>query len=175
MGGNQVIESEDKMTQQVNVVRNTMDMNQALKAPIVTASDETFSEGLSNTKLPIIAPMTRNINLLFDANVDRTTTALLSSSESSLLYPLNLTEADDSSQLDLNGESSESEDTTQATEETEEFDASNAEKGSNVVMALATKSNTDSEKVTHTNNMLVIGGASMIDTRLTTGSTYNNA
>lgn len=79
MGGNQVIESEDKMTQQVNVVRNTMDMNQALKAPIVTASDETFSEGLSNTKLPIIAPMTRNINLLFDANVDRTTTALLSS------------------------------------------------------------------------------------------------
>ncbi len=175
VGGNQVIESEDKMTQQVNVVRNTMDMNQALKAPIVTASDETFSEGLSNTKLPIIAPMTRNINLLFDANVDRTTTALLSSSESSLLYPLNLTEADDSSQLDLNGESSESEDTTQATEETEEFDASNAEKGSNVVMALATKSNTDSEKVTHTNNMLVIGGASMIDTRLTTGSTYNNA
>ena len=148
-------------------------LNQALKAPIVTASDETFSEGLSNTKLPIIAPMTRNINLLFDANVDRTTTALLSSSESSLLYPLNLTEADDSSQLDLNGESSESEDTTQATEETEEFDASNAEKGSNVVMALATKSNTDSEKVTHTNNMLVIGGASMIDTRLTTGSTYN--
>lgn len=175
VGGNQVIESENSKVQQINVVRNTMGQNQPLKAPIVSVSDETFSEGLSNTKLPIVAPVTRNINLLFDANVDRTTTALLSSSETSMLLPLNLSEADESAKIDLNGDLSESEDATQATEETEEFDAEKAEKASSVVMALATKSNTDSEKVTHTNNMLVIGGASMLDTRLTTGSTYNNA
>lgn len=174
VGGNQVIESDNSKIQQLNVVRNTMGRYQDAKAPIVSVSDETYSEGLSNTKLPIVAPATRNINLLFDANVDRTTTALLSSSESSILYPLNLSETE-SIQLDLDDKSSESEKTTESNEPTEEFDPESAERSSNTVMALAVKTNTDAQKVTHTNNLLVIGGASMLDPVITSSSTFNNA
>ncbi|MGN0612998.1 MAG: Gldg family protein, partial [Porcipelethomonas sp.] len=77
VGGNQVIESSADKIQQVNVARNTYGLTQQAKAPVVTIADSSYSEGLSNTKLPIVAPAARNINLLFDANVDRTTTALL--------------------------------------------------------------------------------------------------
>lgn len=175
VGGNQIIESDNNKIQQINVVRNTMGMPQDAKAPIVSISDDSYSQGLSNTKLPVVAPATRNISLLFDSNVDRTTTALLSSSETSLLYPLNLQEASEETQIDLSGDTAETEAETEATEETTEFDAESAEKGTNVAMALATKSNTDSQSVTHTNNLLVIGGASMLDPYITSGSTFNNA
>lgn len=174
VGGNQVIESDNSKVQQIKVVRNTLGRYQDAKAPIVSVSDETFSEGLSNTKLPIVAPATRNISLLFDANVDRTTTALLSSSEASVLYPLNLSETENIG-LDLDNEASDTEKTTEATEPTEEFDPENAERSSNAVMALAVKTNTDAQKVTHTNNLLVIGGASMLDPVITSSSTFNNA
>ncbi len=174
VGGNQVIESSADKMQQISVARNTYGMQQTVTAPIATISDSTYSEGLSNTKLPIVAPAARNINLLFDANVDRTTTALLTSSDTSVLYPLNLTEAEEISLEDMTAE-----ETTEAVEEetepTEEFDIDNAERSSNVVMALASKVNIDENDVTHTNNMLVIGGASFVDPCITGVSTYNNA
>ncbi|MGN0614388.1 MAG: hypothetical protein ACI4JB_10885, partial [Porcipelethomonas sp.] len=49
------------------------------------------------------------------------------------------------------------------------------EKGENVVMALASKTNTDTNNVTHTNNMLVIGGASFTDPCITGEASFNNA
>ncbi|MBQ3566330.1 MAG: GldG family protein [Oscillospiraceae bacterium] len=171
--GDMVEESDDSNRQQLNVVRNTYGMAQTVAAPVATISDSTYSEGLSNTKLPVVVPATRNINLLFDANVDRTTTALLTSSESSVLYPLNLTETKEVSLDNMTDEGTE--EATEETEATTAFDINSAEKGSNVVMALASKVNIDANDVTHTNNLLVIGGASFIDPYITGSTTYNNA
>jgi len=156
--GDMVDESDESKRQQVNVTRNTYGKTQPVEAPVATISDSTYSEELSNTKLPIVVPASRNIELLFDANVDRTTAALLSSSDTSILYPLNLT---------AEGETEET--------EAQEFNIDTAERSSNVVMALASKVNVDSNDVTHTNNLLVVGGASFVDENLISTSIYNNA
>ena len=42
-------------------------------------------------------------------------------------------------------------------------------------MALASKVNVDDNDVTHTNNLLVVGGASFVDENLVGTSIYNNA
>ncbi len=171
--GDMVEESDNSNRQQLNVVRNTYGMAQTVAAPVATIADSTYSEGLSNTKLPVVVPATRNINLLFDANVDRTTTVLLTTSESSVLYPLNLTETNEVSLDNMTDEEAEEE--TEETEATTAFDINSAEKGSNVVMALASKVNIDANDVTHTNNLLVIGGASFVDPYIAGTATYNNA
>lgn len=173
VNGNQVIESSAEMMQQINVARNTYGMSQTVTAPIVSIADSTYSEGLSNTKLPLVAPAAREIELLFEANVDRTTTALLKSSESSVLYPLNLTEAQEVD-LESLGEETQSA-AEEETQEPTEFNLENAEKGESVVMALAGKSNVDANDVVHSNNVLVIGGVSFLDPCITGVSTYNNA
>lgn len=173
VSGDMVEESNDANRQQLNVVRNSYGMAQTVAAPVAMISDSTYSEGLSNTKLPVVIPASRNINLLFDANVDRTTTALLTSSDTSVLYPLNLSETEEISLDSMTEESTEA--TEEETEATTSFDIDAAEKSSNVVMALASKVNVDDNDVTHTNNMLVIGGASFIDPYITGSSTYNNA
>lgn len=174
VGGNQVIESNNSKMQQVNIARNSSGLIKTAESPVASIADEQYSEDLSNTQLPIVIPASRNINLLFDANVDRTTTAILKSSETSALYPLNLKESEEIS-IDNMLE----EDAQEATEETEEtteaFDIEKAEKGENVVMALASKVNVDSNDVTHTNNMLVVGGISFTDPCITGVSTFNNA
>ncbi len=174
VGGNQVIESSSDKMQQVNVARNSYGMTQTATAPIAEIADSTYSEGLSNTKLPLVAPASRNIKLLFDANVDRTTTALLKTSDSSVLYPLNLVETEEISLNNLDAEEA-TEASEEATEATEAFDMDSAEKGQNIVMALASKVNVDENDVTHTNNLLVVGGASFVDPCITGVSTFNNA
>lgn len=170
VGDNQVIESSNANIQQINVARNTYGMTQSAKAPVAAIADSSFSEGLSNTKLPIVAPAARNIELLFDKNVDRTTTALLKTSENSMLYPLEMQEAEEIS-LDK-------EDTEEATEEETEpatdFDPNSAETGENVVMALAQKTAAEGD-VNHINSLMVIGGASFTDPCITGVSTFNNA
>ena len=172
IGGNQVIESDNDKIQQINISRSA---SRQAKAPVASIADESYSEELSNTKLPIVAPATRNIKLLFDANVDRTTKAILKTSETSVLHPLNITEQEDIA-IDLSdSEGTEEEPTEEETESTTEFDIDNAEKSENVVMALVEKSNTDSNDVVHKNKLLVIGGASFTDPYITGVDTFNNA
>lgn len=172
VGGNQVIESDNNMVQQINITRSST--GQA-KAPVASIADDSYSEGLSNTKLPIVVPATRNIKLLFDANVDRTTNAILKTSENSILYPLNLSEKENIS-LDLEATEEDKVDPTEEeTENTTEFDAEKAERSENVVMAAVEKTNTDTNDVVHKNTMLVIGGASFTDPYITGVDTFNNA
>lgn len=191
IGDNQVIESSAENILQLNLLRSSDEQYRTAKAPIATIADDSYAEGLSNTKLPIAAPAVRNIELLFDQNVDRTTTALLKTSATSILYPLNTQESESDSSADLLGdsesagdESSDSSDSdkeqetteaaTEATEATTQFDPSTAEQGENVVMALAEK--TSMEGTTeHKNKLLVIGGASMTDPYVTGVGAYNNA
>ncbi len=81
IGGSIVYESSNDKSQYVTTMKGQ------LSAPIAVIGDETYSEGLSNTKLPIIAPLSRPVNLLFDANVDRTTSALLTNLRHSFPLP----------------------------------------------------------------------------------------
>ena len=147
VGGNVVYESSEENMQQVNISRSSY----PVAAPIATIVDETYSQGLSNTKLPVVMPASRNIELLFEANVDRATSAILNTADTTYLYPLHDTES------------------------AENFDAETVEKSSQTVMALATKVSMDSSNLEHKNNLLVIGDASFLDYYIVNTPNYNNA
>lgn len=168
VGGSIVYDSSSDKSQYVTTMKGQ------LSAPVATIAEDTYSEGLSNTKLPIIVPLARPVNLLFDANVDRNTTALLTTSDTSFLYPLEMQTAEEvkaKAEAAENGE----ETTEEETEETTEFDPDSAEKSAQTVMAVATKTNMDSNNTAHVNNVMVIGGATILDQVLTYSNTYNNA
>lgn len=174
VGDSVVYESNADKNQKVTISTGSAE------APIVSSVDDDFTSGLSNTKLPIVAPVSRNINLLFDANVDRTTDSLLQTSDTAYLYPLNMKSVDEAKAEAAEQEqaASDAENNTEATEEeteaTTKFDTETAEKATQNVMALAKKTNTENNE-THTNNLLVIGGMSLVDPNLTSSATYNNA
>lgn len=168
VGGSIVYDSSSDKSQYVTTMKGQ------LSAPVATIAEDTYSEGLSNTKLPIIVPLARPVNLLFDANVDRNTTALLTTSDTSFLYPLEMQTAEEvqaKAEAAENGEETAEEET----EETTEFDPDSAEKSAQTVMAVATKTNMDSNNTAHVNNVMVIGGATILDQVLTYSNTYNNA
>ena len=174
VGDSVVYESNADKNQKVTISTGSAE------APIVSSVDDDFTSELSNTKLPIVAPVSRNINLLFDANVDRTTNSLLQTSDTAYLYPLNMKSVDEAKAEAAEQEqaTSDAENSTEATEEeteaTTKFDTETAEKATQNVMALAKKTNTENNE-THTNNLLVIGGMSLVDPNLTSSATYNNA
>ena len=174
VGDSVVYESNADKNQKVTISTGSAE------APIVSSVDDDFTSGLSNTKLPIVAPVSRNINLLFDANVDRTTDSLLQTSDTAYLYPLNMKSVDEAKAeaAEQDQATSDAENGTEATEEeteaTTKFDTETAEKATQNVMALAKKTNTENNE-THTNNLLVIGGMSLVDPNLTSSATYNNA
>lgn len=174
VGDSVVYESNADKNQKVTISTGSAE------APIVSSVDDDFTSELSNTKLPIVAPVSRNINLLFDANVDRTTDSLLQTSDTAYLYPLNMKSIDEAKAeaAEQDQAASDAENSTEATEEeteaTTKFDTETAEKATQNVMALAKKTNTENNE-THTNNLLVIGGMSLVDPNLTSSATYNNA
>ena len=174
VGDSVVYESNADKNQKVTISTGSAE------APIVSSVDDDFTSELSNTKLPIVAPVSRNINLLFDANVDRTTNSLLQTSDTAYLYPLNMKSVDEAKAeaAEQDQAASDAENGTEATEEeteaTTKFDTETAEKATQNVMALAKKTNTENNE-THTNNLLVIGGMSLVDPNLTSSATYNNA
>ena len=178
IGDEQIVESDESKIQ--NVVISLGDDLAKVPSAISFIADEKYGENLSNTKLPIVTPNARAINLLFDANVDRTTTALLKTSDTTYLYPLqrkdspNLDENLLDLNLDENQETTEAE-TEAATEATTEFDPDSAEKGSQVVMALASKTSMDENNQQHINNVLVIGGSAFTDENIISANLYNNA
>lgn len=168
IGGSIVYDSSSDKSQYVTTMKGQ------LSAPVATIAEDTYSEGLSNTKLPIIVPLARPVNLLFDANVDRNTTALLTTSDTSFLYPLEMQTAEEAKAKAEAAENGE-EEAEEETEETTEFDPDSAEKSAQTVMAVATKTNMDSNNTAHVNNVMVIGGATILDQVLTYSNTYNNA
>lgn len=168
IGGSIVYDSSSDKSQYVTTMKGQ------LSAPVATIAEDTYSEGLSNTKLPIIVPLARPVNLLFDANVDRNTTALLTTSDTSFLYPLEMQTAEEAKAKAEDAENGE-EEAEEETEETTEFDPDSAEKSAQTVMAVATKTNMDSNNTAHVNNVMVIGGATILDQVLTYSNTYNNA
>lgn len=166
--GSGIVYEEDDNSQYIYTLRGD------LRAPIAQIADETYSEGLSNTKMPIVAPYSRPINLLFDSNVDRTAKAILTTTDSAFLYPM---ETQSAEEIQVKAEAvKNNENPTEAeTEKPTKFDPEKAERSEYNLMALAVKSNTDSDNTVHENNVMVIGGAFILDYFLVNSTAYNNA
>lgn len=128
----------------------------------ISEDDETYSEGLSNTSLPIVAPLSKSITLLWESNNDRQTATLLKTDDTCYEYPLSA----------LNTGTDSTDETSSAEEETE-FDESTAEKGEQIIMAAGTRSTTIGEEI-NTSTVFVAGTMLLVDVYLTQSASYNN-
>ncbi len=146
--------------------------------PVVSASNEDYDGNLSNTSLPILAPLARPIDEL-TANNGRTVNNLLTTSDSSYRYPLDTTSSADEDEEDETTDTEDTEDATESEEETEDttttaFDSSSAERSSNAVMVLCRdQQSTGSEYIE--SDVIVLGSMSLLDYYLVQDSSYNNA
>ncbi len=163
IGDSIIYESDSSLSQYVSTALGT------LSAPIASLSQSedalVYSEGLSNTKLPIVVPYGRPINLLFEANTDRRTLALLETSATAFAYPLELNTAEEASEAAEAG--------TEATEATE-FDIESAEKQSFTMMSVSTKAFTEGED-TFTSRIMCLSSTMLLDYYVAQNSSYNNA
>lgn len=111
------------------------------------ADEENYGSMISDSSLPIITPVARPLNLLFDTNNDRETNAILVTSASSAVIPV---EADNS------------------------YNIEDSQTGVQNVMVMGTKfiTNDNNEKIT--SNVTVIGSAFLVDYYMLTENAYNN-
>ncbi|MBQ8824538.1 MAG: GldG family protein [Ruminococcus sp.] len=162
--------------------------------PIVTPSAEGYSGGISNSSLPIIAPLSREISTL-SVNNGRVVTNLLETSSTSFAYPLDLDKMSSSNNANsdnsINEENNinsgnftdnnnaDSEEPTDAVSDesspaTTTFDVESAEKKSYPVMVLSeNEENVNGERIK--SDVLVIGSLSFLDYYVAQDPAYNNA
>ncbi len=167
---------EGSNTQTVRVVAGNVN------APVTSVTTEAdYNGNLANASLPIVAPLARPITEL-TSNNGRTVTNLLTTSETSYLFPyMEARENADDEAAIPDADTDATIDSTQATMEaateaatTTTFDASSAERGSNAVMVLCRdQQSTGSEFIE--SDVIVLGSMSMLDYLLIQDSSYNNA
>lgn len=117
--------------------------------PLANISDDTYSAGITNTSLPIVAPFARAINLKWDANNELTTASILKTSSTCFEEP-------------------------PQTEEGGEFDADSAEKGEKTIMAACTKSTTIGQEI-NTSTLFVVSSMTFLSSGIAKSASYNNA
>lgn len=143
--GNAVIyEGNDSTAHQVNTA-----LSMLRSTPAVSLTDSEYAAKLANKNLPIVAPICRPLELLYESNSGRTTEALLVTSDTAYLQPLTTTEGD------------------------EAVDESDTETGSFVVAALGHQHNTVGAE-TYTSTVAVFGSW-LLDINVTEERSYNNA
>ena len=163
MGDAIVYEGNSSQAQYVSTALGT------LTAPNVVMAESDYGAQLSNTSRPIVAPLARPIRLLFESNTDRQTLALLQTSETAFLYPLNTKQDTASDSTDVPVTSQEAASTTATS-----FDIENAEKGVQNLMTITTKSNAVNEDV-NSSQLMVMSSCSMLDYYVAQSASYNNA
>jgi len=109
--------------------------------------ENTFTGLLSDESLPIIAPVSRPVNLLFEKDNDKETTVILKSSDSCTVIPV---DADNS------------------------YDISGSEKGSQNIMVKSSKSVYDDNNEKTSSNVVVAGSSFLVDYYMLTQTAYNN-
>lgn len=176
-----VIDENSSTNQEVNILL-AQNNNRSFVAPVVSVTEEEdYNGNLTNTSLPILAPMARPI-LTLTANNGRTVTPLLSTADTSYCHPLKTKNySTDAENIDdLTADSAEettepaSEAATEAETTTTSFNKDAAPHGSNAVMALCRdQQSTGSEFIE--SDVIVIGSMSMLDVNLVQNSAYNNA
>ena len=178
LGRSTIVEAEDAQRQYVTLVSDaSIGQTYNVGASLVNIAEDVYSKGLVNTNLPIVAPQARPIEVLWEANGQRTTTVLLNTTSSSYLYPYaqEAQKAKDSLTADETTEADE-EAATEETTVTEEvdFDPETAEKKAQVVMAVGEKSKAlgDSRVAS---KVMVLSSASMLDYAVMENKSYNNS
>ena len=144
VGTSVVNEGNDAAAQYLSTV-----LGMTKSVPVVTASDDALNAGMTDSKKPIVAPFARPIELLFASNSGRTTNALLTTSETCFLYPLD-------------------------EESAKSFDQDTAERGSRVIAAMADTNFTENSEAMKS-TMVVFGSAWFVDYYVAANSSYNNA
>lgn len=139
-----VYEGNDSAAHQVRTALSVL-----RSIPALSLTESEYAAKLANKNLPIVAPICRPLELLYESNSGRTTEALLVTSDTAYLQPLT------------------------TTEEGETVDASNAETGSFIVAALGHQHNAvGAETFTST---VAVFGSWMLDVNVTEERSYNNA
>lgn len=121
--------------------------NYIVSSTAKVTDDETFSGLLSDESLPIIVPVSRPINLLFESDNDKETMPILTTSDTSAIVPV---DADSS------------------------YDISESETGVQNVMVKSSKYvfNDSNEKIT--SNVIAIGSSFLADYYILSQNAYNN-
>ncbi len=114
--------------------------------PLAAIANEDYAAGMANTSLPIVAPLCRPINLLWDSKTSGITSALLQTSDTVYLNDM--------------GSATENADTSAA--------------GVQNVMAMTTRAEMI-DNVKHQSNILVLGSMMLLDSNVMQDASYNNA
>ena len=134
------LEGDSKSAQRVSLAVGNV------AVPLATIADETYSEGMSNTSLPIVAPLCRPIKLLWDSNTNGITASMLQSSSTVYLNEMGA--------------------------EKENTDKSPA--GAQNVMAMTTRSQMIDNKK-HASHIMVLGSMLLVDANVMQDASYNNS
>jgi hypothetical protein len=141
---NLAMEGDENVAQQITLAI-TASAGSTVAVPVATIVDTTYSENMSNTSLPIVAPLCRTINLLWDSQSSGITSALLQTSDTTYL-----SEMGQSSSADTDPD------------------------GAQTIMAVSTRKNTvDSETVS--SSVMVMGSMMLSDYYVMQDTSYNNA
>ena len=117
------------------------------KIPVAAIGDTKYTEGFDTVKMPFVAPLFRPLTRLYETNAGRTTKALLVTSDTAFLYPM---DAD------------------------ENFKISDAETGT-YNLAVAGTQNFTFDNVEHISTVIVFGSSWMLDAYVSQSSAYSNA
>ena len=175
LGRSTVVEAEEAQRQYVTLISDvSVGQTYNVGASLASIAEDVYSEGLVNTRLPIVAPQARPIEVLWESNGQRTTSVLLSTSSSSYLYPY-AEEAKKSQDALGDGEEVSTDEVDEdVSEVTTAFDEETAEKSTQVVMAVGEKSKALGDGRV-SSKVMVMSSASMIDYAIMENKAYNNS
>ncbi|MBQ4465181.1 MAG: GldG family protein [Oscillospiraceae bacterium] len=137
---NLALEGDSKAAQQVTLAIGNASV------PLATIANEDYAAGMANASLPIVAPLCRPINLLWESQTGGITSALLQTSETVYLNEM--------------GQKTENADTTPA--------------GTQTVAAMTTRAEMI-DNVKHQSNIMVLGSMMLLDSNVMQDASYNNA
>lgn len=175
LGRSTVVEAEDAQRQYVTLISDaSVGQTYNVGASLASIAEDVYSEGLVNTRLPIVAPQARPIEVLWESNGQRTTSVLLNTSSSSYLYPY-AEEAQKSQDALGDGEEVSTDEIDEdVSEVTTAFDEETAEKSTQVVIAVGEKSKVLGDGRV-SSKVMVMSSASMIDYAIMENKAYNNS
>ncbi|MEG0615149.1 MAG: GldG family protein [Oscillospiraceae bacterium] len=128
--------------------KNNFSLSNGVPGLIIYPEKNDYTKNLQNPNLPLIVPMSREIELLYDEKDTRKTTALLSTSDTSYIYP-----ADATTELNID----------------------EVELGKNPLVVLGSKHVYNTEKAENVySNVLVFGSTMMVGDYFTADSSLNN-
>ena len=137
---NIALEGDSNAAQQVTLALGNASV------PVASIDSQDYAAGLANTSLPIVAPLCRPINLLWESKTGGITASLLKTSETVYLNEM--------------GKNADEADKTAA--------------GAQTIAAMTTRAEMI-DNVKHQSNLMVLGGMMLLDSNVMQDASYNNS